>query len=340
VVLTFSSQLFAVGKADLTDEAKENLQEAAVTLAEYPDADVEIEGHTDSTGSAKLNLELSENRAKNVMSFLIEKGISEKRLSAVGYGKDRPIADNGTDEGRATNRRVELVVKVKEPEPEPELVVEEKKEEKEGIRFGVRAGVNLLKVYDFWDEPELDDNMDIGWAFGAGLAVNIPLTSHLSLSPELALYYRNLFRFEHFSDNVKQEMYIYEFAVSIPVLLKLTPVKSIPFYLAAGIQVDIPLLTEITWKGSSELENGLRFEVHMDWVTNPMADHRTIDFGIALGLGYMITPNLGVDFRGVIGMKNLFEKFTAVDPTNGVASQYEDDTSSLMQFGLGVSYFF
>lgn len=70
-----------------------------------------IEGHTDNTGMAANNKALSEQRAKSVMGALVAKGIAGSRLSAVGYGQEKPVADNGTEAGRAKNRRVELVKK-------------------------------------------------------------------------------------------------------------------------------------------------------------------------------------------------------------------------------------
>ena len=77
-------------------------------LDDYPNVTFRIEGHTDSTGSAELNQRLSQERAQSVMNYLIEKGIPSERMTSVGYGEDRPIADNNTREGRRTNRRVEI----------------------------------------------------------------------------------------------------------------------------------------------------------------------------------------------------------------------------------------
>jgi len=70
---------------------------------------VEIDGHTDNEGSADYNRVLSEERAKTVMKYLINRGISPDRLTAKGYGKERPVGSNNTAEGRAKNRRVELI---------------------------------------------------------------------------------------------------------------------------------------------------------------------------------------------------------------------------------------
>ncbi|MEM0933684.1 MAG: OmpA family protein, partial [Bacteroidota bacterium] len=67
-----------------------------------------VEGHTDSVGSAKTNQRLSESRANSVRDFLVDKGIGADRLTAIGYGEDKPIATNNTRSGRAQNRRVEI----------------------------------------------------------------------------------------------------------------------------------------------------------------------------------------------------------------------------------------
>ena len=74
-----------------------------------PDWKMKIEGHTDSTGTIAGNQTLSQQRAAAVVAWLVKDGIAASRLSAVGLGESKPIADNGTDDGRARNRRVELV---------------------------------------------------------------------------------------------------------------------------------------------------------------------------------------------------------------------------------------
>jgi outer membrane protein OmpA-like peptidoglycan-associated protein len=77
----------------------------------FPGSTVEIIGHTDSTGSAELNLKVSQERAANVAKFLNEVGgISLSRLSSQGFGSERPVASNKTAEGRASNRRVEILI--------------------------------------------------------------------------------------------------------------------------------------------------------------------------------------------------------------------------------------
>jgi len=103
---------FVTGKAILetadqgaTDGRLEAIKEI---LKNYPNAKFAIEGHTDNTGSAKVNQKLSEARAKVVMDKLIEKGVNPANLTSAGFGSSKPIATNKTKEGRALNRRTEI----------------------------------------------------------------------------------------------------------------------------------------------------------------------------------------------------------------------------------------
>jgi outer membrane protein OmpA-like peptidoglycan-associated protein len=80
-------------------------------LKAYPEVKISAEGHTDNVGNSKSNKTLSDDRAKAVVTASVAQGIDARRLSSVGHGQDKPIADNKTEEGRAKNRRVELVKK-------------------------------------------------------------------------------------------------------------------------------------------------------------------------------------------------------------------------------------
>ena len=102
--------LFAVGKADLTGNLKTSLAKIVGILTVYKESKVIIEGHTDNTGSQKLNNKLSLDRAENVMKFMVEQGLVADRLSAKGYGMTQPVADNKTKAGRQKNRRVDLII--------------------------------------------------------------------------------------------------------------------------------------------------------------------------------------------------------------------------------------
>ncbi len=99
---------FDIDKATLRPASDTTLAEVAASLKEWPDIRVEIQGHTDSTGSSAHNQGLSNRRAESVRAYLVSKGISASRLEAKGYGEDRPVADNTTTEGKQRNRRVEL----------------------------------------------------------------------------------------------------------------------------------------------------------------------------------------------------------------------------------------
>lgn len=101
---------FESGSDRLTENGRTLVDELAELLERFPDARIEIAGHTDGQGRAQANLELSQRRAEAVRSRMISRGIAESRLTARGYGEERPIADNETAEGRFKNRRVELVV--------------------------------------------------------------------------------------------------------------------------------------------------------------------------------------------------------------------------------------
>jgi outer membrane protein OmpA-like peptidoglycan-associated protein len=108
---------FTSGKAVLQPAARENLSKLSGTLLAYPGPyTLAIGGHTDSVGSDALNDKLSQARVESVRSYMIEAGIAASHLtSATGYGKHQPVADNATAEGRAKNRRVEIVIDDTDP---------------------------------------------------------------------------------------------------------------------------------------------------------------------------------------------------------------------------------
>lgn len=100
---------FDTGKAELKDDGRTVVQEIATLLKGDPALKLAIQGHTDNVGSAKSNQQLSLARAQAVMKAVVAQGVDAKRLSAAGYGADKPVADNTTEAGRAQNRRVDLV---------------------------------------------------------------------------------------------------------------------------------------------------------------------------------------------------------------------------------------
>lgn len=100
---------FKTASAELLEESYYVLEQVFNSLEAYPAIRVEIGGHTDNQGDDKSNLTLSYARAKSVLNYLALRGIDGSRLVAKGYGESRPIASNDNAEGRAKNRRVELV---------------------------------------------------------------------------------------------------------------------------------------------------------------------------------------------------------------------------------------
>jgi OmpA-OmpF porin, OOP family len=102
---------FDTGRSTLKPESKTIIEQIVTMLKENPDLKLSVEGHTDNVGTPASNKTLSEERAKSVVAAIVGQGIGFERLGTSGYGQDKPIADNNTEEGRAKNRRVELVKK-------------------------------------------------------------------------------------------------------------------------------------------------------------------------------------------------------------------------------------
>jgi outer membrane protein OmpA-like peptidoglycan-associated protein len=111
IKITFHKGIqFAINSSELTASSKTNLTDLAKVLNKYADTNVLIEGHTDITGKRDYNQTLSEKRAASVSNYLKSIGVTGERITNVGYGPDQPVADNGTDAGRAQNRRVEVAI--------------------------------------------------------------------------------------------------------------------------------------------------------------------------------------------------------------------------------------
>ncbi len=110
LIVNMSDVLFDTGKYTLKPDTKVALAKVSGILEAYPSLKLQVEGYTDSVGSDDYNQKLSENRAGAVKDFLTSQGVSMNNITAEGYGKADPVADNGTSAGRAQNRRVQLVV--------------------------------------------------------------------------------------------------------------------------------------------------------------------------------------------------------------------------------------
>ena len=115
LIVNFNSAiLFDTGRAELKGNAEKDLTELARVLNEYKETNLIIEGHTDSTGKKAFNKRLSQQRAESVIAFLSAKGVDRSRLTAEGYGDEKPAADNKTAAGRQKNRRVAIQIQPNE----------------------------------------------------------------------------------------------------------------------------------------------------------------------------------------------------------------------------------
>lgn len=110
VITIPGSVLFASGKYELLPAAQQKLGQVAEALKNQEDRKIVVEGHTDSQGSETSNMELAQKRAQSVRDYLVSRGVEAGVISATGIGQARPVADNKTPEGRANNRRVEIIV--------------------------------------------------------------------------------------------------------------------------------------------------------------------------------------------------------------------------------------
>ncbi|MXP27178.1 OmpA family protein [Altererythrobacter indicus] len=110
ILVNLPDVTFAVDSTAISPSFRSALDDVAASLAKYPNSLVDVMGHTDSTGSASYNLDLSRRRAESVANYLVSRGISRARIETIGYGEQYPVADNTTESGRALNRRVEVKI--------------------------------------------------------------------------------------------------------------------------------------------------------------------------------------------------------------------------------------
>ena len=126
IVVTFdenSGVYFDTNKYNINDDSEVLLNKLSKILVEYPDTNVLVVGHTDSTGADEYNMTLSKNRANSVTHFFTNKGLSVQRFTTSWFGEEKPLADNTTTEGRAKNRRVNLAIL-----PNEKMIEDAKKE--------------------------------------------------------------------------------------------------------------------------------------------------------------------------------------------------------------------
>lgn len=110
LIVNMSDVLFDFNKYSLKPDAREKLAKVSGILLSYPHLQLQVEGYTDNIGSDEYNQKLSEQRAGSVRDYLVTQGVAQTNISAAGYGKSDPVADNSSASGRAENRRVQLVV--------------------------------------------------------------------------------------------------------------------------------------------------------------------------------------------------------------------------------------
>lgn len=111
IILNMPSNItFATDQDQVIPAFYRTLDAVAIVLRKFEKTLIDVDGHTDSTGSAQYNLALSERRANSVANYLGSVGIDPRRMSAVGYGMERPIASNASESGRSQNRRVEIAI--------------------------------------------------------------------------------------------------------------------------------------------------------------------------------------------------------------------------------------
>jgi outer membrane protein OmpA-like peptidoglycan-associated protein len=110
LVITMADVLFDTGKYEIRPSTREQLAKLSGILLAHSGLNLEVEGHTDSTGSDEFNQRLSEQRASAVRDYLVRQGLASDSVSATGFGKAMPVANNDTPSGRQRNRRVELIV--------------------------------------------------------------------------------------------------------------------------------------------------------------------------------------------------------------------------------------
>jgi len=115
IKITFDSGLlFDVNKAELREASRRNIEKLAQILQKYPDTNILIEGHTDSTGADDYNMGLSRERSGSVADYLADQSVTSSRCTVMGYGESQPIASNESVQGRQMNRRVDIAVMANE----------------------------------------------------------------------------------------------------------------------------------------------------------------------------------------------------------------------------------
>lgn len=182
------------------------------------------------------------------------------------------------------------------------------------MKYGTRAAFNINSFST--GNSKADEDINMGFGFGVGGTVSIPIASSLTFNPELNFLYRTLFSETEKDGSYEEEQGLSEFALSVPAMVRFTPMAGTPFYISGGIQLDLPFSSEMYYEATdgNQSESG----------SEDFKDRRTLDFGIAIGAGYQVMENLVADFRFVIGLTSLTGK--------------SGDDSSFNQIWLGATY--
>jgi len=229
----------------------------------------------------------------------------------------------------------------------------------EGITFGARLGYSLQSVDGgtLFASEDIYEKTDVNMGLlgiGASVVANIP-AGPVVIAPEIGFLYRTNANIESKYDEPGYPSETYksnqkEFAISVPIMIKFFPIEAL--YIAAGFQIDIPLAAEWCYEdgekecyklnGKTETrtdtdEYGGQTYTYTYDIKNP--ERASVDLGIPMGIGYMITPNLGVDFRFVLGLNDLV-KYEDEYEDEGIKYEDEYKTGTMKSFGIGLTYLF
>jgi len=172
--------------------------------------------------------------------------------------------------------------------------------------------------YGFNDKK--NDKIDMGIGFGGGIIRRTPITSSLDVNPEIGFFHRNLYSEKTKKGNEDIWYDETEFVLSIiPVIVQLTPFE-FPLYVAAGFQVDFPILAKLTT--TTKYNDGIKED---DEDTETYKGRAGYDLGVVWGLGYNITERFSFNFRSVVGLRSITGK--------------RADARTPTQYGIGVTFF-
>jgi len=234
------------------------------------------------------------------------------------------------------------------------------------IQFGARVGYSFQSADGgkllSSESPSYKIDVNMGMlGLGVGVVANIP-AGPVVISPEVSFVTRTVANVEHKYESPAMPPYreaesetwkdkISEFAINIPVMIKFFPIEGL--YIGAGFQLGIPIGSEICTENDEGTEceklDGKTETVTDTW-EDPMGTHtetyerkhaeRTLDLGIPIGIGYMITPNLGVDFRFVLGLNKIVKYEDEYENESGAIVKETIESGKMNTFGLGITYLF